>query len=708
MGLVRTSQAPQRVRRKASSWTSVGACTVLFAMWALVAASDYDSESEDALEGLSLIGENSGTAAIPSPALGGARAPGRQLDSYPFADPVIGKPYRTSPRRGLIFVHVILIGYMLLGLNTVCDVYFTGALEVMVDKWNVRPDVAGATFMAAGGSAPELFASLVGTMVSQSDVGSGTIIGSAVFNVLFVIGLCGFASSGDIKLTWWPLFRDCTFYILGLALLAVFARDKGIQLWEALVLLSAYILYCILMYNNSKLEGWADTEFQRARSASRSAAAPSTVQTPSPVVPVVGSDSPSQKLQVSSAWEAPEGKAPASGWRWMADSVRKAAGGKEQGTKVGTIVPTGLLRKVPTTGSFDTPESLRTGGSVAGPSCSSEAPCRRGTKGSGSSGRLSTWPPRSGTRSQSVVRGKLRQAYIQGQFLVQRHETRMASLGAQGAYISDDAAPESYVFHPPQLRRGKSSEDQSKARASPDRMKDGSSGRSSPAAVEGGQVAAEGCDVAKDLEAVSEDDETDLMQRPEGRANLALWYLSLPVYVPLYYSMPKPGERFFLLTFALSLIWIAAFSFFMVWWVEILGEVCHVPPIIMGFTLLAAGTSIPDAVSSVAVARVGHGDMAVSSSVGSNIFDILVGLPIPWILKTGIIDGGKSEVKIISPFLTFYVLLLLFMVFSVVLAIHCMGWKLSKHLGLLMVCLYVCVITVAIIVEVASPQALMF
>ena len=28
----------------------------------------------------------------------------------------------------------------------------------------------------------------------------------------------------------------------------------------------------------------------------------------------------------------------------------------------------------------------------------------------------------------------------------------------------------------------------------------------------------------------------------------------------------------------------------------------------------------------------GQGDMAVSSSIGSNIFDILVGLPLPWLM----------------------------------------------------------------------------
>lgn len=51
---------------------------------------------------------------------------------------------------------------------------------------------------------------------------------------------------------------------------------------------------------------------------------------------------------------------------------------------------------------------------------------------------------------------------------------------------------------------------------------------------------------------------------------------------------------------------------------------------VMGLTFLAAGTSVPDLLTSVIVARQGHGDMAVSSSIGSNIFDVLVGLPFPW------------------------------------------------------------------------------
>lgn len=63
----------------------------------------------------------------------------------------------------------------------------------------------------------------------------------------------------------------------------------------------------------------------------------------------------------------------------------------------------------------------------------------------------------------------------------------------------------------------------------------------------------------------------------------------------------------------------------MVWWANVAGDTVRIPPEVMGLTFLAAGTSIPDLITSVIVARKGFGDMAVSSSVGSNIFDVTVG-----------------------------------------------------------------------------------
>ena len=76
---------------------------------------------------------------------------------------------------------------MFLGLSIICDEFFVPALEEMTfNRLQLDADVAGATFMAAGGSAPELATSFIGTFTGSS-VGFGTIVGSAVFNVLFVI-----------------------------------------------------------------------------------------------------------------------------------------------------------------------------------------------------------------------------------------------------------------------------------------------------------------------------------------------------------------------------------------------------------------------------------------------------------------------------------------------------------------------------------------
>lgn len=85
------------------------------------------------------------------------------------------------------------------------------------------------------------------------------------------------------------------------------------------------------------------------------------------------------------------------------------------------------------------------------------------------------------------------------------------------------------------------------------------------------------------------------------------------------------GKKFFPITFIGSIFWIAAYSYLMVWWANVAGDTVAIPPEVMGLTFLAAGTSIPDLITSVIVARKGYGDMAVSSSVGSNIFDVTVG-----------------------------------------------------------------------------------
>uniref|UniRef100_A0A0N5AHA6 Na_Ca_ex domain-containing protein n=1 Tax=Syphacia muris TaxID=451379 RepID=A0A0N5AHA6_9BILA len=129
-------------------------------------------------------------------------------------------------RKGAVILHLGGLIYMFIALAIVCDEFFVPSLGVITDKLAISDDVAGATFMAAGGSAPEFFTSVIGVFIAQNNVGIGTIVGSATFNILCVLSFCAIFSKGVLHLTWWPLFRDVAFYVFALLLLVLFFLDE--------------------------------------------------------------------------------------------------------------------------------------------------------------------------------------------------------------------------------------------------------------------------------------------------------------------------------------------------------------------------------------------------------------------------------------------------------------------------------------------------
>merc|ERR1712203_1038292 len=97
-------------------------------------------------------------------------------------------------------------------------------------------------------------------------------------------------------------------------------------------------------------------------------------------------------------------------------------------------------------------------------------------------------------------------------------------------------------------------------------------------------------------------------------------------------GMPT-AERHYWLLFSISIFVIGLCTYVMVDATNRAGIILYVPPTVMGLTFLAAGTSIPDAMGSIAVAKQGEGDMAVANALGSNVFDILIGLGLPWTIR---------------------------------------------------------------------------
>ncbi|XP_064279612.1 sodium/potassium/calcium exchanger 4 isoform X3 [Passer domesticus] len=451
-------------------------------------------------------------------------------------------------QQGGILLHIIAALYMFYALAIVCDDFFVPSLEKICEKLHLSEDVAGATFMAAGSSTPELFASVIGVFITHGDVGVGTIVGSAVFNILCIVGVCGLFAGQVVCLTQWAVFRDSVYYTISVIVLIVFIYDEKIEWWESLVLIIMYSFYILIMKYNVRMQNFFTLKSKN----------------------VGNGDTVNNELEDGNKCYASSCDDPSIPLLWKVKGIQQY--GKNSVVMVDEII------------------------------CSSPPKYRF---------------PEAGLRIMITNKFGPRTRMRMASRLIINERQRLI----QSANGSSKAL---------QNRRQEN--------------------------IENGNIP------VGNQEEENEQDSLTPFSVPEGKMNKIKWLLTWPLIFVLFTTIPncsKPRwEKFFMLTFILSTLWIALFSYFMVWMVTVIGYTLGIPDVIMGITFLAAGTSVPDCMASLIVARQGLGDMAVSNTVGSNVFDILVGLGVPWGLQTMAIDYG-STVRINSKGLVYSVALLL-------------------------------------------------
>lgn len=135
-------------------------------------------------------------------------------------------------------------------LAIVTDEYFVTSLDQIAEKWKLPHNVAGASLMAMGSSAPELSIALIALFKdggAHSDVGIGTIVGSAVFNILVITGVSAIARPA--KVTMRVVIRDVLTYLLSIILLIITFRDGTISIYEALTYIALYAVYITVLFN---------------------------------------------------------------------------------------------------------------------------------------------------------------------------------------------------------------------------------------------------------------------------------------------------------------------------------------------------------------------------------------------------------------------------------------------------------------------------
>lgn len=397
---------------------------------------------------------------------------------------------------GGVAFHFAICLHIFCALTVVCDDYFVASLNRITKCLGLKPDVAGATFMAVGSSAPTLFISIISTFFTEGDIGLGTIVGSTIFNTLFIIALCGIGAGLTMRLSWYPLFRDSTMYVTSVLILMLALYDQKIHWYESAAFFVAYALYIVVMYFNQSLENWC------------------------------------HKLKDKSFGKTNESE------------VESEVGNEEQDE-----------------------ESLE-----------------------------------------------------------------------------DKEIPDN-----PHL------------------------------------------EIENHLKA------------PKGCFSKLVWMFTLPSIALFYITIPdcrlKKWRRFYLLTFTLSALWMGGLSYILVWMVSLVGYTYSIPECVLGMTFLAAGSSLPDAIASLVVAKQGSGDMAVSNCIGSNVFDMLC-LGIPWMIKTTIISPN-SAVYIQSQNIFFTSGILIASIICTVLLIALNKWRLDEKLGVVFLVMYLIFLGIATFIEVA-------
>ena len=100
--------------------------------------------------------------------------------------------------------------------------------------------------------------------------------------------------------------------------------------------------------------------------------------------------------------------------------------------------------------------------------------------------------------------------------------------------------------------------------------------------------------------------------------------------------------------------------------------------VIIGLTIIAIGTSLPELITSVVAARKGENDIAVGNIIGSNIFNLLLVLGVSSVINPIVID--RSSILDLS---------ILTLAMIVVLPIMYTGKKITRIEGILMTLAYV-------------------
>lgn len=161
----------------------------------------------------------------------------------PIDDPFVNEARRLGwrLRAKSMLLPVILILAGLAGLTVGGNLLVDSAVEI-AKRFGLSPAIIGLTIISIGTTMPELTTSLLAVRRGEPDLAVGNIVGSNIFNILFVLGVASAISPIDVPAVG-PIVILVAILLSCLLFVFVITHQRNIVRTEGGILLLVFVIY---------------------------------------------------------------------------------------------------------------------------------------------------------------------------------------------------------------------------------------------------------------------------------------------------------------------------------------------------------------------------------------------------------------------------------------------------------------------------------
>lgn len=150
------------------------------------------------------------------------------------------KTKKKEEKKSPLWLNIILVILGLAGIIFGGDLVVDNAADI-AKALGMSEVLVGLTIVAVGTSLPELVTSIVASVKKEKDIAIGNVIGSNIFNIVFILGLSSTIS--NLTLDWSTLADMIVMFGSGIILMIIAFCFKKTTRWQGIIMILLYIGY---------------------------------------------------------------------------------------------------------------------------------------------------------------------------------------------------------------------------------------------------------------------------------------------------------------------------------------------------------------------------------------------------------------------------------------------------------------------------------